>query len=816
MGQDRSHVAFLGVYFTAVASAVAWLLVGLLPSLGAGSDSIHDALHRAGRQGGVLAQIAQNAAQTSHTVGTGLQIVFDYLFSIFNLGLAAVFVHLRPRDLTARLLALGLVGSAIAFNLQGHDALQVIPAAWAGSVGTWHFFAHVGSGLCYLFALLFFPQGAVISKKVPIAIVQVGVLAFVTMILFILAGSTAEDHTTGLVILFGIAIPVVGITAQVARYVRTQSVQLRRQSRLLILALIAAGLVAIPSMILTDAFGDAPVSQAVGYEVRIGTPGTYYFRCDPHPDDMKGVVEVREGADPHIEIASRFSEFEPGAFALPSGGTATINFTNFDSDLHNVAIYRDPGFSDPIFIGEEFSGRPRGAVAFRVFRIVFALIPIALLIELARFRLWDINRVINRTLAYTLIAGIISLAYLVLVIGLGALFGFGERLNLVVSIAVTILVAAMFQPLRDRAMKVANRIIYGNRATPYELLSAFSNRMGGRYDFQVLIPELARILGEGIGASQAEVWLHVDGELVRAALWPGDEMEPLSVAMENGSIPMLEGRDRVADVRHGNEVLGALSVTKPAGEPMTPVEGRLLDDAASQAGLAFKNVQLNTELRARLEELRASRSRLVAAQDAERRRLERDIHDGVQQHLVALSMKLGRAHDLAEDDPAAAKEIMAELQADTGETLQALRDLARGIHPPVLSDHGLVKALEAHARRCPIPVRVEASDMGRYPIDVESAIYFCCLEAIQNAIKHSGAPSVTVTLNSVPGEIRFLIADHGRGFERGGPAGAGLQNMSDRLAALSGRISVESTPGQGTVVIGTVPTSEIEVAAPPR
>lgn len=809
MRHDRSHAAFLVVYFASLASAVTWLLIGLLPALAAGSDSIHDALHRLGTEGGIFAQLAQNAAQTSHTVGPGLQIVLDYLFSAFNLGLAAVFVHLRPRDPAPRLLALGLVGSSIAFNLQGHDALQVIPPAFEGLVGTWHLWVHIGSGLSYLFALLVFPHGALMSNKIPVAFLQAAGLVFLTMILVALSAATAEDHTTGLVILFGIAIPVVGLSAQVVRYVRSRSEQHRQQSRLLILSLIAAGLVAVPSMILTNAFGRTPERQTIGYEVRIGAPGTYYFRCDPHPEDMRGVVEVSDDADAVVEISARKSRFDDNRIALPSDQSATISFTNFDSDLHNVAIYRDPAMNDPIFIGEEFSGRPRGATAFRVFRIVFALIPIALLIELARFRLWDINRVINRTLAYALIASIISIAYLTIVAGLGAIFGVGERLNLVVSIAVTILVAALFQPFRDRAMKLANRIIYGNRATPYELLSEFSNRMGGRYDFQSLIPELARILGEGIGASQAEVWLRVDGELVRAASWPGEVTEPMSVPMDNGSVPKLEGRDRVADVRHGNEVLGALSVTKPAGEQMTPVEQRLLEDAASQAGLAFKNVQLNAELRARLDELQASRSRLVVAQDAERRRLERDIHDGVQQHLVALSMKLRRAQDLAETDPARAQELMAELQTDTGETLQALRDLARGIHPPVLSDHGLVKALEAHARRCPVPVRVEASGIGRYPTDVESAIYFCCLEAIQNAIKHSGAPGVIVALEAGADGVVFRIRDDGRGFAPGETAGTGLQNMSDRLAALSGHITVESSPGAGTTVIGRVPTSTI-------
>jgi signal transduction histidine kinase len=372
---------------------------------------------------------------------------------------------------------------------------------------------------------------------------------------------------------------------------------------------------------------------------------------------------------------------------------------------------------------------------------------------------------------------------------------------------ITVVVAALFQPLRDRARKLANRIIYGDRATPYELLSEFSNRMGGRYDFQTLIPDLARLLADGTGAERAEVWLRVEDVLLRVAAWPED-LDPITEALVGGGLPELESRDRVAPVRHADELLGALTITKPAGEQVSPVEERLLEDAASQAGLAFKNVQLNAELRARLDELRASRQRLVSAQDAERRRLERDIHDGVQQHLVALSMKLGRVQDLAETDPDAAKELLAELQADTGETLQALRDLARGIHPPILSDRGLTAALEAHARRCVLPVVVDSEGVGRYPTDVESAVYFCCLEAIQNASKHSGASHITVALGNGAGGISFSVSDDGTGFDRPGGMGAGLQNISDRVAALSGEVAVTSGPS-GTVITGRIPTAPI-------
>jgi signal transduction histidine kinase len=227
---------------------------------------------------------------------------------------------------------------------------------------------------------------------------------------------------------------------------------------------------------------------------------------------------------------------------------------------------------------------------------------------------------------------------------------------------------------------------------------------------------------------------------------------------------------------------------------------------ASQAGLVLRNAQLTAELQGRIQQLRESRQRIVTAQDAERRRLERNIHDGAQQHLVALSMKLRLAQDLAATDPAKAQELLKELQADTGEALQTLRDLARGIYPPVLADKGLVQALEAHARRCPVEVTIRGGGVGRHGGDVEAAVYFCCLEAIQNAIKHSGIGPIDVALDRSGGNLEFRVRDPGPGFDPAVAAdGAGLQNMHDRVAALGGTLEIATAPGSGTSVVGRIP-----------
>lgn len=791
-----------------LASAVVWLFLGLLPAIAAVSGSVHAWLHEVGSGAGTYAEIARNAAQSSHSVAGAGQVVVDYLFSLFNLALALVLIRLRPRDRTARLLSLGMIGSAIAFNLQGHDTFAVVPVAWISMVGSWHIAVHILSGLSYIFALLMFPSGRLLFSRGAARVLQVPLLAFIVLFFTALSVFTVDDHTTGLVVVYGIFIPLVGVAAQIIRNRRARNEEERQQSRVLLWALAAAGLITIPLMVATNSFGHPEVSETVDYEVAIGESGTYYFRCDPHPEDMVGVLQAVPQGPATVELSARRSLFDVEQLDLRSGRVATIRFTSFDSDLHNVAIYRDEAMNEPVFVGKEFSGRQGNIVAFRIFRIVFAVIPIALVVGLVRFRLWDVNRVINRTLLYGILGTFITAAYLVAVVATGAVIG--GRISVFVSIVVTAIVAMLFRPATDAARRIANRLVYGKRAEPYELLSGFSRRLGSTYDLKEVLPQLARTVGEGTAARQAEVWLRVDEELVRAATWPAELAPgPLRLSLAGDGLPEFHDRDRVVAVAHGDELLGAIAIVKAPGEDVTPVENDLLEDAASQAGLALKNAQLTAELQTRLDELAASRGRIVEAQDAERRRLERDIHDGAQQHLVALSIKLRRTQDLADTDPARAQELLQELQSDTGDALQSLRDLARGIYPPVLTDRGLAVALEAHARRCPIEVNVHARNVARYPTNVETAVYLCCSEAIQNAIKHSGAGPVTVDIADISGELVFAISDTGKGFEPDAAAASGLENMADRLAAVKGELHIRSSPGHGTTVTGRVPIPHV-------
>lgn len=211
---------------------------------------------------------------------------------------------------------------------------------------------------------------------------------------------------------------------------------------------------------------------------------------------------------------------------------------------------------------------------------------------------------------------------------------------------------------RERLQRIANRLVYGKRATPYEVLSQFSERVTGSYAMDHVMPRMARVLAEGTGAQRADVWLR-NGNLWReAAVWPAEAERAESIPAVNEALPTIEGTSRIVEVRHQVTLLGALGVTKRSAEPLTPVEENLLVDLAGQAGLVLRNVGLTSDLRARLEDLRASRQRLVLAQDQEGRRLERNLHDGAQQHLVAIKVKLGLAEILLDRDPARAQQTL--------------------------------------------------------------------------------------------------------------------------------------------------------------
>ena len=437
-----------------------------------------------------------------------------------------------------------------------------------------------------------------------------------------------------------------------------------------------------------------------------------------------------------------------------------------------------------------------------LFELAFLCLWVAVAIAVLKYRLYDIDIVISKAVLYGSLAVFITAVYAALVVGVGTLAGGRDR-PLLAALAAAV-VAVTFQPARQWAGRLANRVVYGRRATPYQVLSEFARRIGGTYSAEGVLPQMAQTVAAGTGAEQVVVWLRVDNQL-RPEASSGGSLHAGPLAVAGHELPRLPDADMSAPVVHQGELLGAISVQMPKNEPLGPAGGQLVADVASQAGLVLSNVGL-------VEDLRASRQRLVTAQDEERRRLERNLHDGAQQDLVALAIKVRLGATV--EDLAQAKEIFGELQADTAGALENLRDLARGIYPPLLADLGLAAALGAQASKSPLPVTVEADGIGRFPQDIEAAVYFCCLEALQNIAKYAHASQAHICLQAQDGTLRFTISDDGTGYDaRHTPLGSGQRNMADRLAALGGRLEVQSAPGHGTTITGHLPVPSRALAA---
>ena len=464
----------------------------------------------------------------------------------------------------------------------------------------------------------------------------------------------------------------------------------------------------------------------------------------------------------------------------------------------------------PLYLSVQNSGTTYASTGVVIAGIAIAVsilgIPVAMGIAILRYRLWDIDVVINKAVVFGALAAAITAIYVGIVVGIGAAVGSAGRPNVGLSVAATAAVAVLIQPLRTWARRVANRLVYGKRATPHDVLTVLGERISEAYSLHDVLPRLARLVTEATAASSAEVWLRVGGDLRPEASWPHDPPAGVTVPIDSEEIPTLPGAEHAFPVQHQGELLGVVAVKIPANESLTSADERLLTDLASHAGLVLRNLRL-------IEELRASRQRLVSAQDAERRKIERNLHDGAQQHLVALSINLRLAQTLLDGDLAQAREILTQLQTDATDALENLRDLARGIYPPLLADRGLAAALTSHAAKAPVPTTVECAEVKRYPMEVEAAIYFCVLESLQNVAKYARASSAVVRLAEDNGSLTFAVTDDGAGFDAArAERGAGLTNMTDRLEALGGRLEVTSKPGSGTTIRGWVSAAPSPVA----
>jgi signal transduction histidine kinase len=443
--------------------------------------------------------------------------------------------------------------------------------------------------------------------------------------------------------------------------------------------------------------------------------------------------------------------------------------------------------------------------------VAFALgflvgIPFSLSIAMLRYGLFDYEVGVRKTIARRILVGAILLMVGVVCLALVSAFlgsiiagPTGRQVSPVLAVAVGIVLGILLMLLARWARRFADRVVFHERATPYEVLAEFSGRVGETYSIDDVLPRMAVLLARGTGASVSRIWLQVDDELRPIASHPDDAGSPEPIVREGDELRTDDPSARVFAVRHQGDLLGALEVTMPANDPMNAQKEQLVRDVAQQAGLVLRNVGL-------LEDVRESRRRIVAAQDVRARTLERNIHDGAQQQLVALTVKLRLAEQLAERDPAGTRAMLGQLQADATGALEDLRNLARGIYPPLLADKGLGPALGSQAGRSLVPVVIDADGIGRYSQEVESAVYFSCLEALQNVAKYAQASEVHITLQQDDGRLSLEITDDGVGFDPDATTyGTGLQGIADRLDALGGTFRVRSSAGAGTTLNGSVP-----------
>jgi signal transduction histidine kinase/drug/metabolite transporter superfamily protein YnfA len=430
----------------------------------------------------------------------------------------------------------------------------------------------------------------------------------------------------------------------------------------------------------------------------------------------------------------------------------------------------------------------------------FTLIPIAIGIAVLRYRLYDIDLFINRTVVFLILGTFITLAYATITVGLSVLGFSGDVWSF---IAATAVIAVAFEPLRLRAQRWADRIAYGDRATPYDVLSDLTQRLADTESAQGLLDRTARRLVDGTGAEAAAVWIVESGKFTVAGSWPENHRPGPEDSLDDlfGTAVPIESE---------GELLGALTVVKRRGDMISPTESRLLHDLAGSSASVLKHLGLQADLESRAAELAVSRRRLVDVEHLERRRLERELDEGAQQLVVSLKVKLNVAARLARGEgvePLAA--MLDGMDQEARLAINEIRSLARGLYPQVLETRGLVAAIRSMVEFAAVPVELEVEDVDGLPPDLAATVFFCVAEAITNAAKHAPEAPVSVSLCIADGHLQFSVQDHGPGFERSRiTPGSGLRNMSDRLDAVGGTLRIDSGPGEGTIVRGRLPIED--------
>ncbi len=443
------------------------------------------------------------------------------------------------------------------------------------------------------------------------------------------------------------------------------------------------------------------------------------------------------------------------------------------------------------------------AASFVLWTLAVALALGSLVVPLSQDGVFGIDQSARRSMVYRALWLIIAAAYVTAAATLGLLAS--RYLPIGAAVLLATGAALLFQPAQRRLERLADRWVFGARLDGYEVLNRFGSMLEASPGPADLLPRLAAAIREGLGLEWARVRLDLAtaGDSLptvgAAGIKPDDLAEPAFF------VPLIHGGMRLGRIECG-----------PRGDgPLLEEDRRLLTYLAGQAATAARNLHLTVELSDRLDlirrqaaELTASRARVAQAQDAERQRIQRDLHDGVQQDVVVLTAKLALARERLRRGDQRADESLAELQGDLGELLVHLREFAHSIHPPVLADQGLLEAIEAQAARLPIEVVIEADPAlrgVRYPQHIEAATWYVVSETLTNAVKHARARRVLVGLAQPNGRLAVEVRDDGCGFDQATVRGLGLSGLADRISIVNGALSIDSGPGRGTTLRAVIP-----------
>jgi signal transduction histidine kinase len=422
--------------------------------------------------------------------------------------------------------------------------------------------------------------------------------------------------------------------------------------------------------------------------------------------------------------------------------------------------------------------------------------PIAFAVGILRYRLFDIDIILNRALVYGILTTVVVALYVAVVGGLSALLE--TRASFIVSLLITALAAVIFQPLRERLQRAVNRLMYGERDEPYLVLTHLGQRLETTLAPDSILSTIVEAVAQTLKLPYAAITFgDADSQHIAAAY--GLPPSPLRPSPDGRGVG---GEGLILPLRYQHDLIGHLFVAQRSpAEPFTPAEQHLLNNIARQIGVAAHNVRLTADLQ-------QSRERLVTTREEERRRIRRDLHDGLGPALASHSYQLDALLDLIDQNPDAAKNLIANLKAQTRSTLADIRRLVYELRPPALDELGLVAALQAQwAAQDGLHVSIESPPGGLPPLSaaVEVAAYRIAMEAVTNAARHANAQNCRVRFAAKESELTVEIADDGSGIQNGARAGVGLASMKERAAELGGECMIDLAETGGTRVVAQMP-----------